>query len=358
MKYKLNSREITSLLVNLISVKLLFTYPRYIVERCLNGAWLSVLIYTVAAGAIFAITQLIYLKTGRTTILMQAEVIGGKIFRMLTGVAVSGLLMLNIAPMIRAFPEAIKTALLQDTPMLIIVALLAVGVAVGAGFGIEALGRAASFLSPIAGIFILGFFVLLVPYFETTNLFPCSVKSVIYDGTSSLSIFADIFVLCLITPYAEDMTAIKKSGLTAIVISGITGFMIILAYCLVYPYPVSARFIVPMYQLTRIVKIGTYFQRLEAVFEFVWSISIMIYTATYLFIICDTFRQSFALTHHKPLVFPVLVILLRLVFWEESYTEALRSNFVVSAVLYPVFYIIPLLYGLIYLIKKKRCEQK
>ena len=358
MKYKLKSREMTSILINLITVKMLFTYPRYIVERCLNGAWLAVAVYLLVAIGVFCLTQKLYLNNERTSILTQAEYIGGKPLKIIIGIFVITLLMLNIAPMIRAFPEAIKTALLQNTPMLVIVALLAIAVAVGAQFGIEALGRTASVFLPVAGIFILGFFIMLAPHYELTNIFPFSYKDIFVRGASSLSIFSDIFVLCLLQPYAEDMTAVRKSGITALIIGGITGFLIVLAYCLVYPYPVSSRFIVPMYQLTRLVKIGTYFQRLEAVFEFVWSISILIYTSIYLFIMSDTFKQSFGLRHHKPLAFPLLIILLRLVFWEESYTEALRSNYVNSAVLYPIFYILPLLVGLIYLAKRKRSGSK
>lgn len=354
MKYKLKSREMTSILINLITVKMLFTYPRYIVERCLNGGWLSVIIYLAVAYGVFYITQMLYLRTGRTSIINQAEVIGGKPLKIITGIFTVTLLMLNIAPMVRAFPEAIKTALLQNTPMLVIIAFLTVGVVVGAQFGIEALGRTASVFLPIAGVFLLAFFIMLAPHYEITNLFPFFFADIFIKGASSLSVFADIFVLSLLQPYAEDMTAIKKSGLTALIISGGVGFLIVLAYCLVYPYPVSAKFIVPLYQLTRLVKIGTYFQRLEAIFEFIWSISILIYTSIYLFIMSDTLKQSFGLRHHKPLVFPLFIILLRLVFWEESYTEAIRSNYVNSAVLYPIFYILPLFFGLIYLAKRKR----
>ncbi len=358
MKYKLKSREMTSIFINLITVKMLFTYPRYIVERCLNGGWISVGVCLAAALAIYYLTQLVYLKTGRISILSQAEVIGGRYFKAFVGLVIIALLMMNIAPMVRAFPEAIKTALLQNTPMLIIVSLLAIAVAVGAGFGIDALGRTASVFLPVAGIFVLGFFIMLAPYYKVTNLFPFSLTDVLVRGSSSLSVFADIFVLNLLLPYAEDMKAIKKSGMTAIIIGGITGFLIVLAYCLVYPYPSSARFIVPMYQLSRVVRIGTYFQRLESIFEFVWSISILIYTSIYLFVMSDTFKHSFGLKHYKPVVFPVLVILLRLVFWEESYTDALRSNFVVSAIMYPVFYILPLLFGLLYLAKERRRKRR
>ncbi len=353
LKTVLKSREATSVLVLLLTVKMLFTYPRYLIERCLNGGWISVIIYGILAIGIFYVTQRLYLKTGKISIISQAEALGGKAFRAVVGVFSIILMMLTIAPMVRAFPEAIKTVLLQNTNMLVIVAVLAVGAGLGAYLGIEALGRVAAIFLPIAAFFILAFFVLLEPYFDTNNLFPFSFYRVSIGNTSSFSLFSDIFVLNFLLPYIGDTKTVKKSGLLAIAISAATGALIVLAYCLVYPYPASARFIVPLYQLARMVKIGTYFQRLESVFEFVWSISILIYCSLYLFVMCDIFKKSFDLTDLKPLILPVLVVLLRLVFWEESYTGALRSDFVASNILYPIMYILPLFIGVLYLRKTR-----
>lgn len=354
MNCKLNSRELTSVLINLITVKMLFTYPRYLVERMENGAWISVALWGAVALGIYWLTQYVYLKTERTTILMQAEILGGKVLKGIVGIAVIALMMLNIAPMVRAFPEAIKTVLLQNTSMLTIITILAVGVAIGARFGIEPLARVAAIFLPVACAFIVFFFITLIPHYKVTNLFPLSIFKATAGGTSALSVFSDIFVMNLLLPYAKDMSTVRKSGMTAIIIGAVASFLIVLAYCLTYLYPVSARFIVPMYQLARNLRIGTYFQRLESIFEFVWSISIFIYTSVYIFVMCDVFRQSFSLKHYRPLVFPILMILLRLAFWESGYIEAQRSNFVNSAIFYPAFYILPLLFGLLTLIKLRK----
>ncbi len=354
MKTVLKSREVTSILVVVLTVKMLFTYPRFLVERCQNGAWLSALIYLGGAVLIFWVTQKLYLKTGRTSVISQAEAVGGKLFRGIVGVFSLAVMMASIAPMVRAFPEAIKTVLLQNTDMLIIVAVLAVGAYFGAYFGIEALGRIASVFLPVVAFFITAFFVLLTPYFKLTNLFPFSFWEVSIGNTSAFSLYSDIFVLNFLLPYIQDMKTVRKSGYIALTIAGITGTLIVLTYCLVYPYPSSSRFIVPLYQLARMVKIGTYFQRLESIFEFVWSISILIYCSLYLSVMCDIFKKSFGLTDYKPLIMPVLVILLRLVFWEESYTGALRSDFVASNILYPIMYILPLFVGVLYLRKVRK----
>lgn len=358
MKISLKSREISSILINLIVVKMLFTYPRYLVERCQNGAWISVAVYGAVAVGIFYITQLMYVKTGHKTILEQAQVIGGGYLRALTALFLVALLITDTAPMVRAFPEAIKTALLQNTPMLDITVVLTVGVILGAYNGIGALGRVSSIFLPVAGVSILGFFIILGQFYKLNNIFPLAIKENLLNGTSSLSIYSDIIAVNFLMPYAENVGTVKKSGFTALIAGGIASVVITLAYCLVYPYPASTEFISPMYQLARIVKIGTYFQRLEAIFEFVWSISILLYTSVYLFIMCDIFKTGFGLASYKPLVFPIMMIYLRFVYWESAYNKTLLSNYVVISTFYPIIYAIPLLFGMLYLLKMRRKGEK
>ena len=357
-KFKLTSRDLSSIMINLIAAKMLFTYPRYLVERCENAAWIPILVFGVIAFGIYYITQWLYTKTGRTSILSQAEALGGKWLKIFVGVVLIVILFADISPMIRACPEAIKTALLQNTKMLVIVFVLVIGIFVGTYNGIEALGKASALFLPVAGIFMLGFFLMLIPAYNVNNLFPISISNSVKNGTSVLSVFSDIIVINILLPYCEDSGTMKKAGLSSIVIGGIVGFLITFAYCMVYPYPISERFIVPMYQLARMVNIGTFFQRLEAAFEFVWTISSMFYASVYLFVLCDIFRKCFNLKNYRPLIFPMLIILIRVVFIRENYSETLKDAFNNMTLIYPILYLLPLVIGFAYLIKINKKERR
>lgn len=354
MKGRLKSREITTVMTILIVVKIIFTYPRFLIEQCENNAWLAMLIYGAVALLIFHITGKLYMKTEKLSVISQANYLGGRLFSALTGILLILILMINIAPMVRAFPEAIKTALLRSSSMLFITSILFIGIISGVSFGIEAMSVLSSLFLPVAVFFILIFAVLLFPEYKITNLYPISFTDAVREGVPSLSVYSDIIVLNLLLKYCEDTSKAVNAGKAAIIAGTIISTAVTLMYCLIYPYPASARFIVPMYQMSRIVSVGTYFQRLESIFEFVWSISIFLYTSIYIYVMCDIFRHSFNLKEAKPLSVPVLIILLMLVFYEESYVKTLRASFVSSAVLFPVFYLLPLVYGSAYLIKKRK----
>lgn len=350
---KIKNREFTSILITLICVKMLFTYPRFLVEEGENGAWIAVLVWGGLAAAIYYVTQRLYLKTGCISILSQCEAIGGKWLKAAMGILVLVILTANIAPVIRAFPEAIKTALLQKTSMEVIAVLLTVGVVIGAYCGICALGRTAALFLPVAALFILGFFIILVPHCGFNNLFPTAlVKNL--TNSDALSVYSDIFAVNLLLPYADNSKCVTRTAFLAIVISVAASGAILLAYCLSYSYPASKSFFVPMYQLARLVKIGVYFQRLESVFEFVWSIAIFIYTSVYLFLICDVFRRSFGFGEYKPFIIPAVQILMFFVFRGESYVTAFSAPRTVCGGLFALLYILPLAVGGIYLRRMRK----
>lgn len=354
MKSKLKTRELSSIIINLIMVKMLFTYPRFLVVRCKNGAWIPIIVFGAVVFGIFYLTQWLYMKTGRISILSQAEAIGGKALKIIVGLFTIALLAADTAPMVRAFPEAVKTALLQNSGMMLIVTMMTIGLVVGTYNGIEALGRVASIFLPVAWFFLIGFLIILIPNFNVNNLFPLSITESITKGPSALSIFSDIIVINFLLPYCNNMQTVKKAGMTAIIAGGLISVIITATYCLVYPYPTSSEFIVPMYQLARIVTIGTYFQRLEAVFEFVWSISMFLYASVYLFVICDIFRRIFDLKHYKPIVFPAVIILWRVAFSNESYADTIRNGAITMTMIYPFLYALPLIFCGFYYAKQNK----
>lgn len=98
--------------------------------------------------------------------------------------------------------------------------------------------------------------ILLIPYFNINNIFPIlgnGVYSITVKGINTISLFSDILLLNILLPYCENTSEAKKSGWRAIYISATIGVVILLSYCLIYPYPVSREFMIPVYQLSRVI---------------------------------------------------------------------------------------------------------
>ena len=214
----------------------------------------------------------------------------------------------------------------------------------GAFIGIKPLGRITSLFQPVILIVILLCFILLIPHMNVNNITPV-LNSGLISGKSitSVSAFSDIFLLFILP---SDKVNIRKTGFISIMIMGIIMTVTLLVYCLIYPQNISKDFVLPFYQMVRLIQVGDFFGRFEAFFEFIWSFSIFSYFSVYLYSVCILWQKIFNLPYYKPLLAPFMIVILLMVYNSPSYTE-LNKNFVWYALtLITGCFLIPLFAGI------------
>lgn len=345
---KIENREITGILINLMCVKLLLTYPRNMITISGNSAWIQGLYVTLLGFIIFWITDKIY--ASNKTILDIAEDIGGGIFKKLAAIAVIIVLVSNAAVTLRAYPESVRLVLLQNTPVLFIMSLLCVGVIIGAYNGIESICRINSLFLPLMAAILAIFFLMLIPFFDITNFAPIFGKGagqIFAGGINSISVFSDIIVLNFLLPHCKSKKDGFKCGYRAIAATAVVMVIILFCLCGIFPESVSSEFVMPVYQLTRMLKIGDFFARFEAFFEFIWSIAMFIHSSVYLYVICNIIKEAFDLKMYKPIIIPVMIICSAAAFLPQSVAQLLNIYNNAMFIIYIFAFILPVLFGLL-----------
>lgn len=344
----LQRKEMTTLLINVISVKMLLTFPRIIIINSGNSAWIEIIYNTIVAALLFLLTVTLY--RGKQNILELAQMSGGKGLKILIGVLVFIVLMINFASIIRIFPETVKVVLLQDFKIEVIIGAFIIAVAIGAYMGIEAIAKINNIFMPIAGVIFVAFVLLLIPYYKLDNLLPVfgnGFNSIFVKGFHTVSLFSDILILNILLPKCENYSEAKKSGWRAIYMSAVVSLVITLAYCLIYPYPESKEFMIPVYQLARTIHLSNFFSRFEAVFQFVWSIVLFLYAAIYIYTLCYIWQTTFSLKYYKPLIFPVVIISGVIALLPSSIIDIVDAEKWENLVVYPVAFLLPIIFGMV-----------
>lgn len=353
--FTLDKRELTRTMINLITVKLLLTFPREMVVSAGSAAWLQSIFVTIVVLSFYVLTYKIY-NTNQNIITISRR-IGGKGLQIVTGILLSGLLLVNMALTMRAFPESVRIVLLQNASRDFIMVLLIAAVIVGAYNGLEALVRIESLFLPIMGVIMVFFLILMLPFAHLTNLFPIlgnGAEEIFGNGFRFVSAFADILVLNYLMPLCPDKETAYKSGLKAILISGGIMTVVNLGYCLVYPYPVSEEFIMPVYQLTRMIRIGDFLAQFDAFFEFIWIIAMLLYTAVYISVICRIWQDTFELKYDKPLIMSVSICAAVIAFVPSSIVSLISTYMKFLNIFYPIAFLLPFVMGIAYWIKQRR----
>ncbi len=342
----LQKKEMTALLINVISVKMLLTFPRIFIINSGNAAWIQATYNFIAVFLIFLVTKMLY--RGKKNIIELAETAGGKPLKIVVGMIVFALLLINFSSIVRIFPESVKSVLLQDFKIEVIVIAFVVAIAIGAYIGIQSIAKINYIFMPTAGAVLLAFLLLLIPYYRFSNLMPIfgeGYKSIFLKGFNTVSLFSDMLFLNIFLPYCENVGEAKKSGTKALLISALIAVGILAAYCLVYPYPASKEFMIPVYQLARIIHLSSFFSRFEALFQFAWSILILLYSSIYVYAMCYVWQITFNLKFYRPLIFPIVLISSVIAMIPSSMLDLINTEEIKSLIVYPAAFLLPIIFG-------------
>ncbi len=344
----LRKKELTSIIINAIHTKMLLTYPRSVILNSGNAAWIQLLYNFAVALVIFFVTITAY--RGKRGLIELADILGGKALRIVTGVLIAVILTLNFVSIIRIFPETVKIVLLQDARLELITAIFVIAIIIGAYAGIESIARVHYLFLPIAGVMLFVFLIMLLPYYDMDNIMPIfgnGAKSIFLSGFNSISLFSDMLLLYVLVPYAQNLDEVKQSGTKGILIGGGVSVIIILAYCLTHPYPVSGEFMVPVYQMARMIHLSSFFSRFEPFFQFVWTILILLYSSLYVYVISCVWQTTFRLKYEKPLIIPIALICCEIAMLPESVINGIEIQHKISISAYPLSFAVPLVYALL-----------
>ncbi len=360
-KFKIEKKELYYLLTNLITVKMFFTYPRFLVRNSGNAAWIQCIFVSLIAIAVYFLTIRLFDDTKNFDLLDISEKIGGRWAKIIVGILLCVTFLVNTAITMRALPESIKTVLLPLSPMRLLLILSGIAIALGALFGIYSIARIHALFTPAVLIVFTIMIVLLLGDIRISNIFPIfgtGTYNIFVKGLEAVSIFSDIAALYILLPFCKSFNDAKSASKKAVLTSSIIVTVILVIYNTVYSYPSSKEFLFPVYQMTRMIKIGDFFQRLEPIFEFFWSISILLYSAFYLFLICYIWKKTFNLKYYKPLVFPVSILLISASYIPSSSEELSFATRTTAFLTIPVCLVLPALLAIFYKSKTKNSIDK
>ena len=345
----LSKTETTALMINLICAKLLLSYPRKIIQTGATAAWLEMIYVSLLCLGIFYLTILVY-KRKKSVIDLSAMMFGSA-GQIIVGLICFVALGINFVSVTRIYAESVKIVLLQNTDVDLILALFMLTGGIGAYFGLKSTAKITYIVLPAAAIVFAAFLLLLIPEYNSQNIAPVfgpGPGKIFISGINSSFVFSDILALNLLLSDTKSVRDTAKSGTKAIIISAIAGTLICFAYCLIFPYPTSKDFIMPVYQLSRFINTSSFFNRFEAFFQFTWSVLIMLYCSAYVYILSMTWQKAFGLEHAKPLIFPVALLLGAVALLSDSMMDFMDRFEKLESYVWPVALFLPLVVGMAY----------
>ncbi len=341
-KQQMGTWGTVSLIVTLTITKMLISAPSLFAKQSASAGWIEVIISGIFE--IFILTIILKLTDNykNMDIIDIAEAHFGKCGRFITGAISTSVFIISTAAVFRCFCELIRNTVIrgmgyEDISFFI----LAVSIT-GAYLGMQTLVSSTGLILP----FIIGAIILVLlinlPRYSITNILPIfgpGVNTLTSNALLKNASFYEIGIFLFFLPYLKDKKSVKKICFTGLIISILLTSVITLFYQLAVPYEAAGTFALPLYQMTRMIKAGTFFQRIEPLNIFIWGGAMYTYVCIGVRMSAHLYKKTFNAPHAKPFVFvfAYIVSLLALIPGSETSVERIYDFLMTySYIAYPL----------------------
>ncbi len=306
------SFDCSCIIINLLIYRLFTRIPTLFPKVAGTAAALSAAFSAVLAFGLAALIISAFLHLPKINILDAAESVFGILGRKIVALIIMLYLAVSAIVALGEFSELTKLISLPTAPVAFCALFFIIAAIVGAFGGFSAISRLHRIFVPIT---VLVLFVIVISTLwngDFSNLFPVlgrGAESVFGKGISGIIMYTDLILLFLISPTDKLSERPKKTVLTSVFFGMFTVAVIIFAFTVRIPYPVSAEGQFPIYLLLKEIHYGRFFQRIDAILLMVASFSGMLYLAFNLFFFTHTLKTDFGLSDAKPCILPISLTL-------------------------------------------------
>jgi len=354
---RLGHRETALLLIVVLDARIFLGLPRAMAEIGGTASWLVVSVACAVALLAYLLLDALLARFPGDDLIAIAQHVAGPL-TMPIGLTFFAFFLAITANIIRLFAETFVIGILPHTPIGTIAGFLLVLLVLAGYFGLEAITRLAMLYAPYIFFFLLLIFVSVAPNANPLNLTPIwgsGLTAIVRDSLPRSSIFAELVLMGFLAPMLREQSRRRWVGLMALIASYLVMVLNAVVYTMVFDYPGTARLVFPIYQLTRLIALMEFFQRVEAVFVFLWFFTAAIALSALFYAVAYTFTRTFALSTHRPILFPMAVIVYAISLLPGSFAQVARfdADFIRVYGWMPAFLLPAILLGLAILRGKK-----
>ena len=307
----ISTNQFVWILFCIIAFNATLQIPGLLIYQSGRDAWLSI----IGAYILDALLAIVYAYLGNR-FLGQSNVqysitILGKYIGRIVGIMFPLFYLLIGSILARSLSGLISNFFLPRTPIVVILSIGYLVAAYGLKKGIEAIARTCEVLGPLYLITLVIMFVLLTPEVKLHRL-----KPILANGAgpfiAGIPLILSIISLCITMGMYIPICNKPKNGFLAKFIALTLGSIMII---LIIEFSIgifgaerAGNMVIPGIHLVRLIRIGTFFERLEIVF-FITAISAGIMTAINLiWAFCVGISQIIGLNSYKPIVYSCVLL--------------------------------------------------
>jgi spore germination protein KB len=281
-----------------------------------RDGWISEILATLGGIGLLWFVSVLELRFPRESIIEYAPRVLGTLLGKLVGLLYVWLCLHMAMIVFRDVGELVTSISMPETPVEVLMAIMAIVVGYGAKRGIEVIARVNDFFLPIsigALLFISGTVAKDVDLRSLMPILEKGVKLPLLGAAPSLAIFALVVATSTLLVSIVDRPERIRRGITiAFLFAGGLDLLMSVGVLTAFGPEEARNMNFPMYELARLISIGDFLDRIEVLLLGAWINMAFAKAGTFFYLGATSLARWLGLKDYRPLVTPLGVLMVAL----------------------------------------------
>lgn len=317
-KSKIGTMEAIMLVLTTIVTHTISSLPREILVLTKSATIINLIFVSILAILFSYLIVRLMKNFGGSDIIDISEYLGGKVFKSIIGIIFILYFLVSSSILLRNFCESLKIIYYPMTNIIFILALFILALCTANRLDFNASLKTNLLIVPLVLASIVFLFFANMSKFVPERAFPIfgdGLFNTFVLGLSNLAAFGGITFLYFLPPYLKEPQKMKKIALLSIGISAIYLILCVATLLFMFSFFINTNEITPLYNATRYIEFGSFFQRLESIFLLIWILAFACYLSITSKFAMSIFKKLTNIETKKPLIdiFGLLIFAITLV---------------------------------------------
>ena len=205
---------------------------------------------------------------------------GGPVLKAITSIIFTVYLIFASSILMANFSEFLRVVYFHSSPSWIITFIFVITAIIANKLGFRSLIKVNTLIVPIVLITELVVFLGALDKVDFQRALPIlghGFGQTFISGFSNIFAFGGLLYLYLIRPNLKNNVNYKKVGIISISLSGLFLLLSVASLLFLFPFLINGVNTLSVYMSTRVIEFGTFFERTDALFIFVWLFAFISY---------------------------------------------------------------------------------
>ena len=314
MNYKkICTSEAIALIVVVMINQVLLGSAKEIITDTASSAWIhTILISAIALLFTFLICKL-FSKFTNLDIIDISEFLAGKVLKYIVCIGLIGFFILSASLILNHIANSLSIIYLTNLNVLFLMLIFLIGAVIVSMKDIGVIARTNLIILTILLIPMVILFVSIASDMQINNLFPIlgyGINDTFFNNTTNVYAFSGIIYLFLITPLLKDSNEHQRIGIISIIISSLYLFFTVTSLLMSFPFASVTDDLLSIYLLSRLVSFGTFLERVDVIYVFLWILSSFSYLSILFYFLTSTFQKMTKLKNRNGILYSLATIVL------------------------------------------------